>query len=253
MIMKNLIKYIFQKILGFNTYLFIFSLYIIYTLRWNKNEKDFLQFMKLIKKDGAILDIGANIGVMTTYLAKSFRKSTIYSFEPIPYNLKVLKRIVKFFKLTNVKVMDFALGNENGTVEMVMPVINSVKMQGLSHVVHDSIDELNEGQKFTSNIAKLDDLKEISENEAQVIAIKIDVENFEYFVLEGGKELLRNHKPILYMELWENQNRTNCFKLLTELGYEINVLDNKKLTSYDELKHTTQNFFFTPAKFDFTE
>jgi FkbM family methyltransferase len=251
--MKNLIKYIFQKTLGFNTYLFVFALYIIYTLRWNKNEKDFLQFIKLIEKDGVILDIGANIGVMTTYLAKHFQKSTIYSFEPVPYNLNVLRRIVKFFKLENVRVMDFALGNKNGTVEMVMPVINNVKMQGLSHVIHESIHDLNDGQKFKSRITRLDDLEEISNSEKQVVAIKIDVENFEYFVLEGGKKLLKNNNPILYMELWANENRTNCFKLLTELGYEIKVLENKRLTTYNELKHSTQNFFFNPAKVDLSK
>ena len=151
-LMKSLIKKLLQALLGFDNYLFIFSLFTIFTLRWNKNERDFFHFLKLIPKDSTILDIGANIGIMTVHLAKTFKSSTIYSFEPIPNNLKTLQRIIRFFHLNNVKVIDKALGNESGTIEMVMPVLNDVKMQGLSHVVHDSIDEFNEGEKFNVEV-----------------------------------------------------------------------------------------------------
>ncbi len=57
----------------------------------------------------------------------------------------------------------------------------------------------------------------------------MDVENFEYFVLEGGKELLKKHNPIIYTELWENENREKCFQLIKELDYEIKVLNDNNL------------------------
>lgn len=245
-LMKSLIKKLLQVLLGFDNYLFIFSLFTIYTLRWNKNEGDFLHFLKLVPKNTAVLDIGANIGIMTVHLAKRFRASTIYSFEPIPNNLKALQRIIRFFHLKNVKVFDIALSHESGTIEMVMPVVKSVKMQGLSHVVHETIDELNEGEKFKVKVQRLDEIEEFQKPGFEIGAIKMDVENFEYFVLEGGKELLKKHKPIIYTELWENQNRENCFKLIHELRYDIKVLNNKELTDYDPSEHKTQNFFFIP-------
>ena len=46
--MKNTVKYILHKLLGFKNYLFIFSLYKILTLRKDKNEKDFFAFLHLI-------------------------------------------------------------------------------------------------------------------------------------------------------------------------------------------------------------
>ncbi len=161
-LMKSLIKKLLQALLGFENYLFVFSLFTIFTLRWNKNEKDFLHFLKLIPKDSTILDIGANIGIMTVHLAKNFKSSSIYSFEPIPNNLKTLQRIIRFFHLENVNVIDKALGNESGTIEMVMPVLKDVKMQGLSHVVHDSIDEFNEGEKFNVEVIRLDDIETLN-------------------------------------------------------------------------------------------
>ncbi|MBN2175874.1 MAG: FkbM family methyltransferase [Bacteroidales bacterium] len=246
--MKSVLKKILQTLLGFDNYLFIFSLYIIYTLRWNKKEGDFLHFLKIIPGDKAVLDIGANIGIMTVHLARNFRKSTVYAFEPMPDNLKALQRIVRFFHLKNVKILNHALGSENGTIEMVMPVVKSVKMQGLSHVVDESIDSFNEGEKFTVNIFRLDDVKEIHQEGMQIGAIKMDVENFEYQVLEGGKAMIEKHRPIIYTELWDNRNRKDCFEFANKLGYGIKVLENDQLKPFNPSRHKTQNFFLLPEK-----
>ena len=246
--MKALIKKTLQRILGFDNYLYIFSLFTIYTLKWNKNEKDFLFFLKLIPNDGIVLDIGANIGIMTAHLCRKLKNVTVYAFEPMPNNLKALQRIIRFFHLKNVKVMDFALGNEEGSVEMVMPVVDSVKMQGLSHVVHDSIEEFNEGTRFKVAVRKLDNLKELTESDKRVTAIKMDVENFEFFVLDGAKNLIRKHKPLIYTELWDNKNRDKCLNLIRELGYGVKVIQEGALVDFDSKRHSTQNFFFIPIE-----
>lgn len=242
--MKNFLKKILQTLFGFNNYLFVFALYIIYTLKWNKREKDFLYFLDMLEDDGIVLDIGANIGAMTTYLSKKLPESKIFSFEPIPYNILALKRIVKYFKLRNVEVLDFALGDENGQIEMVIPICKNVKLQGLSHVVHEEIKENNEGEKFLVALKRLDDLEIFINENLPIKGIKIDVENFEYFALKGGKELIEKHKPIIYSELWDNKNRQNCFELLSSLNYSIKVLEKDELADFTGQK--TQNFFFIP-------
>src|ERR1017187_4297487 len=109
--MKSGTKYILQKLLGFKNYLFVFSLFKIYTLKRDKNEKDFFQFLSLIPENTAILDIGANIGIMTVHLARTIKNSTVYSFEPMPNNIAAFKRIVNYFKLKNIRLFEFALGN----------------------------------------------------------------------------------------------------------------------------------------------
>ncbi len=246
--MKNGVKYLLQKILGFPNYLFLFSLFKIKTLNRDKNERDFLHFIKIIPSGGIVLDIGANIGIMTAHLAKDVKEATVYAFEPVPHNLQALKRVIKHYELKNVKVFDCALGNGDGEVEMVVPLLNSVRMQGLSHVVHQSITENNEGERFKTAVKKLDGITEILNNAKPVTGIKIDVENFEFFVLDGAKELLRKHKPVVYCELWDNENRKKCFQLMSDLGYETEVLSGNRLISYiGEVakQNPTQNFFFT--------
>ncbi|MGB3947553.1 MAG: FkbM family methyltransferase [Bacteroidia bacterium] len=245
--MKTKLKFILHWLLGFKNYLFVFSLFKIYTLRKDKNEKDFFAFLNLIPENSIVLDIGANIGIMTVHLARSVKNSLVYSFEPIPSNIQAFKRVINFFKLKNVKLFELALGNTEGEVEMVMPVINDVRMQGLSHVVHNSIAENNEGVKFKVPLKKLDNLLNNNEiGDKKIAAIKIDVENFEYFVLDGAKHILEKHRPIVYAELWDNQNRTQCFELFKTLHYQTYIVLSGQLINFEVNKHKTQNFIFKP-------
>jgi FkbM family methyltransferase len=242
--MKTLIKFVLQKALGFKNYLFVFSLYITATLKRNRKEGDFLHFLSMLPEDSTILDIGANIGVMTVHIARKHPGSTVYSFEPVPENLNNIRRLLKFLKIKNVNIFEIALGNYDGTAEIIMPEYKHVKFHGLSHVEGVEGSEGDSGIKYSVAMHKLDDLPEMLELVKPVSGIKIDVENYEYNVLQGARKLLIKYKPIVYAELWENQNRTDCIKLLTEIGYTTCILDNEVLVKFDSRKHQTQNFFF---------
>lgn len=239
--MKNAVKYILQKILGFQNYLFLFSRFKILTLRNDSNEKDFFHFLSLLNDGkGAVLDIGANIGIMTYHLSKSLPNCQIYAIEPMPDNFKILSKIILKYNLKNVYAIDKAVGEEKGTLKMVMPNNGKTKMQGLSHVIHDSIPDWNEGEKFDVLVETLDNLF----IESPIQGIKIDVENFEYFALKGGENIIKKYNPIIYAELWDNQNRVRCFDLLKSLSYQVFVIENCKLVLFDSKKHTSQNFIF---------
>lgn len=232
--------------LGFDRYLFLFAICIIHSLRWNRNERDFLHFLKRIPNRGVVLDVGANIGIMSVWLGRRLTNAQIIAFEPIPHNIKALKRVLGYFKLANVKVIEKAVGNYNGETEMIMPVLDDVKMQGLSHVVHESITDFNEGKKYTASMMRLDDYALLKGDEIELTAIKLDVENFEFFALDGARDLIQKHKPLIYTELWENENREKCFDLLTAYGYAIKVVHQNEWQLYDPERHHTQNFFFVP-------
>ncbi|MEM7036981.1 MAG: FkbM family methyltransferase [Bacteroidota bacterium] len=239
--MKKFVQKSLQKLLGFRRYLFWFSWFKIKTLSWDRKEGDFNHFLSLIPKDGKVLDIGANIGIMAVPLAKHCKQGEVHAIDPIPENFDALSRITGHFKLKNIHLYDFALGEKPGELEMVMPEVKGVQMQGLSHVVHDSIEDFNEGRRFKVPVHRLDDLDFVQD----VKAIKIDVENFEYFVFKGAEATLRRYKPMIYCELWANENRDKCFELLRdELGYSIQVLSGGKLVPFNPETHENQNFFF---------
>lgn len=244
--MKARVKKILQQLLGFDRYLFWFSLYIINTLKWNKKEGDFIHFLNLIPPKGRILDIGANIGIMSVWLGRNRPLSEIIAFEPIPHNIKALKKVLAHYKLSNVQVIEKALGNSNGEVEMVMPVLDEVKMQGLSHVIHETITDFNQGSTFKTPITRLDDCDVLQNGGEKITAIKLDVENFEFFVLDGARNTISKNRPLIYTELWENENRKKCFDLMQELGYQVKIFHKNTLTDFDAAEHKTQNFFFVP-------
>lgn len=193
-----------------------------------------------MKGNHALLDVGANIGIMSVHMAQAFPNQTIHSFEPMPDNLHVLNRIISHYQLKNIIVHELAVGNEEGEIQMVLPHNGKVKMQGLTHVVHDSITEWNDGELFNAPIKKIDDII----GSTIIEGIKIDVENFEYFALLGASQILKRDQPIIYAELWDNENRDQCFKLLGSLGYKAYVVINNDMIVFDSTIHTKQNFIF---------
>lgn len=243
--MKTFVKRILQGILGFDNYLYIFARYIINTLSRNRKEGDFMHFLQLLKDGDTLLDIGANIGVMTVHLAQKFPHSRILSFEPMPCNIRTFKRIVAHYKLNNVTLFETALGNHEGEVNMMLPTEKKVRMHGLSHVVDSSIKEFPHGEIHRTPLTSLDAIKEI-EDLPPVGGIKIDVENYEFFVLDGGRSLIKKYRPLIYIELWDNENRQQCFDLMRGFGYEVKVLVQDQLVAFDYERHDNQNFFFVP-------
>ena len=231
-------------LLGFQRYLNLFAWYKVKTLKRDRKENDFFAFLQLLPEDGIVLDIGANIGIMTVHLSHRVHKGNVIAFEPMPDNLRTLHHIIARFNLRNVRVQACALGDHEGNVEMVMPVESGARQQGLSHVLHETITERNEGLRFSVPLKKLDSFDFAKHDLPRVTGIKMDVENFEAFVLEGGKQLLARHKPLLYVELWDNENRQRCFDIVRSLGYGIFVREHNQLVPFEAQKHSHQNFIF---------
>lgn len=239
--LKNLTRSLLQKLLGFDRYLFFFSIIHIIRIQWGLSEKAFRYFVNMIDGEGVILDIGANIGSMTVVFAQAHPHTIIYSFEPIGSSRNALERVIRFYALKNVKVFAYALGDSNGMVDMVMPYEGKSKMQGLSHIVETGNEE--PGEHYSIPIQKLDDIVAL-QSVAKISAIKIDVENFEYFVLKGGRAILEKHRPLVFCELWDTERRSLCFELMLELGYRVKVFQNGGLMDYTGNK--ALDFFFLP-------
>ncbi|MFT7345035.1 MAG: FkbM family methyltransferase [Lentimonas sp.] len=239
--LKNTIKYLLQSALGFHRYLYFFARFKIATLRWDKKEKDFFQFMELMEnKEGVIVDVGANIGVMSVHLGRRFPNNRIVAIEPMPDNIKVLKKVKKKFDLINIKILSLAAGNEKGTVKMVLPQDGKTKMQGLSHVLDEKITEWNKGEQFEVELKKLDKIFKSK----VVSGIKMDVENYEYEALLGAEKLLKKDKPVIYLELWDNTNRQNCFDFLSKMGYTAMIAEKGGLKKFNPAVDKKQNFIF---------
>ncbi len=240
--LKDLIRMGCQKLMGFDNYLFIFSLINITRIQMGGYEKSFQYFINMLPGEGVILDIGANIGMMTATMARKYNKANVYAFEPIPQNISAINRVLHYYKLNNVVLFPIALGNENKEVKMIMPTVHCTKMQGLSHV--QETDDGNEpGEIFCVPMQRLDDIPALRVLN-RITAIKIDVENVEYYVLMGGKDLLAKHRPLVYCELWNDDRRLHCIRFMQQLGYRVKLHENGHLVDF--AGQPAINFFFLP-------
>ncbi len=230
-------------------YLKMFVSFKIGSLRSDKKEGDFFKFLELLPAEGDYLDVGANLGIMTHFLAQkaAVHNGTVHAFEPVKENLDTLAWVVKKYKHKNVATHPTAVGDTAGELTMVMPKVKGVRMQGLSHVQDPSIEGYDEtASTYQVPVVRLDDLPQLQRR--RITGIKLDVENFEARVLEGARELIAREKPLIYCELWDNDNRQQSFQIVRELGYSVQVLDETgELQAFDPQQHKQQNFFFLPA------
>lgn len=203
-------------------------------------------FSKLFSEDANIIVIGANTGITTVPVAKNVTLGKVFAIEPVPDNYSVLKNIIKHYKLRNTEALNFALGNENKTIDMVMPLVENTRSHGLCHIDESNIEGYDTGIKFKVEMKRLDDL--FSAFKENIDGIKIVAENYEKFIFEGGEEIIKKNMPLIYCELWFNEKRLKTLDLIQSWNYEVRTLDRGALVIYNEDKHHTKNLFFVPKK-----
>lgn len=230
--MKQRFKQGLQWLLGFERYLFCFAVLQVYRIRWLGHDRAFLDFVQQLPVQGTILDVGANIGITTVVLAKARPHCNIHAFEPLPQNAAAMKRVLRFFHIVNVKIRQTAVGNENGTVEIFLPRIGGAYMQGLVHVTRTGNNHYTTGHTYKALQCKLDAIDLALQGE-RITGIKIDVENYEWYVLQGAAAMLQQHRPVLFCELWNDIRKQYCIDFMKSLGYRVCVRDGNGWSDYN--------------------
>jgi len=234
---KRRVQSLLQRLLGLRAYLFLFGLYAMAKFRWA--EPAFFRFLGLIPAEGVLLDIGANLGVTTTLLSRRFPKAKIIAFEPVPWNAANIERMANLFRLRNVSIQKCAIGSQDGFVDFTVPIVSGARMHALGHLSSAS----EEGEQLRVRCCKLDDL-----GLSGITAVKLDVENSEHAALIGGLATLRRWQPVIYCELWNNENRQRSFELLGSLGYVPYTTCSTGLVPFDDARGQTENFIFLPRR-----
>ena len=164
---------------------------------------------RLVKPGMVVWDVGANAGFYTLAMSRlTGETGHVYAFEPLASNLQNLQRHVHLNQLANTTVVQTALGGMNGLCGFDT---------GISH------------QKGFLSQAKTDYLvpcMTVDEflrvrPEARPGLLKIDVEGAESGVLEGARQFLSEHHPILLLALHGPDQVKKCHQLLHEFGYSI--------------------------------
>lgn len=220
-------------------YLLDISDYMEYTLYFGIQAEPRDRLYSLIKTPSIIIDIGTNIGETLLNFAKRNPSGFNYGFEPVPYLFERAKSNIALNNFKNIEVFNIALSDKeeilffqeasnNNSSGTAMSKQGGDKFQIVQAISLDKFVEQN-------NLAKID-------------LIKIDVEGFEMNVLVGGKNSIQKYKPLLFIELDDNnlQKQNSSSKELVNwlkaIGYEIRKAD--------DLQIINEHFHFEHTHFD---
>lgn len=196
------------------------------------HERDF-QAVTLIPIDwpGVFVDVGANHGQSLESILLFRPGATIVSYEVNP---GLAQRLALRYRANgNIRLVPKGLSDSAGRFILYVPSYKGFLYDALS-----SLDEtaarswISKETVFGFDETKLTIASvdcEVDTLDAQQLApvfIKIDVQGYEYQVLNGGRETLRQYEPILLIESFRSDPRT--VQLATELGYEEYRLENSR-------------------------
>jgi FkbM family methyltransferase len=208
-------------------------------------EKDEIEFLKRILKQGdTFIDIGSNIGLFSLHASKLVGKTgKVFSIEPSPVTYKRLVNNISLNSFDNMTPINKGLSNEEGELSLYISnngydawnsfaAVDSNKVQSTVNVPVTTMDKL---------------LKDYNINRDTVSLVKIDVEGWEKFVLQGGRSFLTQFTPVVMMEFTEANTFSagylvqEIYDIMVEMGYNWYKYEKSKLTPDPKRLHYPYN------------
>lgn len=153
----------------------------------------------LVQKGYYIIDVGSNFGETTLNFAKlTGTTGKVFSFEPDTYCFNKLKSNISLNKFSNIQIFNIGLGSSDAEYYLSSENIHN---RGENKI------QINSPMQPNIKVKKLDDIMD-SYQIKKVDLIKIDVEGFEYDVLRGASNTIMKHRPIMFIEVNDNNLRT---------------------------------------------
>jgi FkbM family methyltransferase len=185
---------------------------------------------RALKKGDVFLDVGAHVGKYTIPAAKIVGDNgLVISIEPQHLTFKVLNKNISLNQLRNVKVFNIAGWNESCKLRLY-DGMNSGTYSCKKNILIQ-IGNMHPQKKFVIISAKpIDDI--IRGLKVNVDYIKVDAAGAEFEVLQGLKQTLLTHRPVVLVDLLKsNQDKTLSF--LNQLGYRIEITHSHEGLEYE--------------------
>ena len=175
-------------------------------------------FRHYLKRGDKVIDVGANIGNLTAVASLSIgEEGKVYSIEAHPRIYNYLLGNIKLNNFLNIKAFNYAVGN----------------FSERKYFSNENTDDQNVVmQENKGIIVQMKKLDELPINDKEIHLLKIDVEGYEKFVIEGGNRILQ-HTKCLYFESYEkhfnqfNYSTTDLIKLLASQGFVCYKIDEE--------------------------
>lgn len=153
------------------------------------------------------VDVGANVGIWSFPFVGKFNK--IVGYEPSKQNIECLKANVG----ETIEIRTKAVANFTGEADF-----------------HQAEKNCGDGKLCRPgvNASYIVPVVELSNEElTDVDLIKVDVQGWEYEVLEGAVNLIKQQNPWVVYEI--NEDVDKCCELMESLGYEMIMAKSKRV------------------------
>jgi FkbM family methyltransferase len=186
---------------------------------WEPHFKTVVQH--LVKEGDTVLDCGANFGYNSVIMGKQIGPTgKLFAFEPQRIIHQQLCGNMILNNIYNTNVYNIALGNEKGITRM-------------NPVPYD-LDWVNIGDTSIGNggdVVEIDSLDNYWLDEPDFI--KIDVQGYELFTLQGAENTIKKSLPDIFIEVEEHQlakfdvTKDQLFDYIRSFGYRMFRIDNE--------------------------
>jgi len=216
---------------------YIFKTSILQNILWEEEICNLI--CQYIEPNTDFIDIGSNIGLISLavnlLLCNQNKGPNIHCFECNPDTFMSLKYNTQ--DKPNIYLYNFGLSNK----VQICNMNNNEYNNGCSHIhyvidneikrdiayTHTNIPEFKKNNNLFIATLPLDSFLNCFTKRISVI--KIDVEGFEFFVLQGAINLIDSYKPIIFIEIfdeklneiieWFNIRNYGLFKKMNVIDY----------------------------------
>ena len=222
--------------------------------------------LECVKPNSTVIDVGCHIGYYTLIIRQKIGDNGfIYAFDPNPYTFCVFVDNIVVNNYSNIYAFNLALSNCDTISTLSIPEYD----EGLSTMCE--IENIN-SEKMTDNyrikktvtaITKRMDSIFQNKRNLDVSLIKIDVEGFEEYVINGGSEFIKNNRPenIIFEinKFVPNQKENQLLSILEfliPLGYTPHILcpwptEERTLRVFNGKNYLPLNYFEKVEKVDY--
>jgi len=161
----------------------------------------------MFRPDLYFLDVGANVGFYTIPMGALIRSKSgsgrVIGFEPFEGNYKRLLDNLKVNELNAFcSIHNFGLSNDSvdGLLTLREDFLHGSNTGNAAIATNEKFDE--GFRKVTIKLERLDHVwPKLYDNCGRIDIMKIDIEGHEDFCLNGGRQIIKSHRPTILMEV----------------------------------------------------
>jgi FkbM family methyltransferase len=195
-------------------------------MRANDRQEEERLLASYLCEGDCMVDVGANVGTLALTAASCVgRAGMVHAFEGHPRIYRYLQKNVALNGFENVRAVNLAIGEISGATQF-----SDMRSDDQNSIIRSSKGGI------TVPMRPLDALGIV---EPVIHLLKIDVEGYERFVLEGARELLKRTQAV-YFESWDRHfgkygySSADVFRILRGAGFRVYKVGERTLLEIGE-------------------